>query len=293
MAINQVPPATSHPSSLGNAFKAINNNFAEMETISGGASKEVGVGKDFETLSEALRFAETYLGNSLTILIPVGVHELKVDDEWFGEFKLIGVAVSIEGIGGAAQEDNTIITLSSDSRTGQAAVFNVQHSNIGFKYITFDGTAGGRAEDDEVNWFVVYGSNLHMSHVFILNGKVLINLFDGSVFISVSSAFTGTNTARDVIAAQYGSEIVLDGVAVSGGRFTIYATRGGKLTTLTSLTVSDADNTGIWASRNTPVFLEGTITFTNNTADTNIPLNEIQYDGSFICNGTAALSFKA
>ena len=35
------------------------------------------------------------------------------------------------------------------------------------------------------------------------------------------------------------------------------------------------------------------MTFGTNTSDTNIPLNEIQYNGSYISNGSSALSFKA
>jgi hypothetical protein len=59
-----------------------------------------------------------------------------------------------------------------------------------------------------------------------------------------------------------------------------------------NLTISNAFN-GIEVSASSHVSLEGTTTMTGNTTDYNVVVNEIQYDGSYIANGTSAMSFKA
>lgn len=59
------------------------------------------------------------------------------------------------------------------------------------------------------------------------------------------------------------------------------------------VTISNCTTNGIRIFQSRVTTSEtGTLTFVTNTADTNMTLNEIQYDGSFITDGTSALSFK-
>jgi len=56
-------------------------------------------------------------------------------------------------------------------------------------------------------------------------------------------------------------------------------------------TISNCTDTAITAVHSSTAHIAG-ITFTGNASDTHSPINEIQYDGSYISDGAAALSFK-
>jgi hypothetical protein len=113
-------------------------------------------------------------------------------------------------------------------------------------------------------------------------------------FYSSSGGYSGAGYIE-----AYGGEIRMWGGSASyiedetlGNAWAISAYQGALITITDSFTIKDCAEAFHCESGGRILYTDG-MDFDNNTADYNITLNEIQYDGSYISNGTSALSFKA
>jgi hypothetical protein len=162
-----------------------------------------------------------------------------------------------------ARVNFTQLTINSTG-TGNPALFEVENSSLALQLVTMnDFEFAVKAVHSYIN---TYQSTFNG----ITGGPLLGQLLANSCKIEIQ------DTTFDNISTAQGNAISLFGTTAW----------------MPNLTISNAFN-GIEVSASSHVSLEGTTTMTGNTTDYNVVVNEIQYDGSYIANGTSAMSFKA
>lgn len=229
--------------------------------------KTVGIGKDFETLHEALVWCEeSNLSKSIVqLLLDDGVHvlggERNFDPIAGSLYTLTNTYIQI--LGSSYDSSKVIITLDRDIVIPDYASIFILMASFTIGYVTvdfaYDGNTGASKASmltqaigkNNINLVMSTFKNMKMP---LNNGPVsvqycLIENCTYGLYSSVSKENTLINTEfKNCITAlkvAYGAQI-----------------------------------------------LAKTCTFTNNTTNYNIPLNQIQYDGSYISTGIAALTFK-
>lgn len=250
-----------------------NIQYLKDSTITEPTTKTVGVGKDFETLHEALRWAEMLAFShegTLILSLDDGTHVLGGDGElqdWEWAYYVFTNA-KIRLLSASSNKANCIITQDPfDDGDNWAAMFCGYTTVLTFDSVTVDFAIGGYpySEHTDLHW-------CYSSSTTTIQSSTIKNVGYGLLSYSSSSAQT-TNTVFDnceVGLSNYGGFLSASNAIISNNNMGVEASlSAGNYTTL-----------------NNP-------TFTSNTTDTNIPLNEIQYNGSYISDGTGALSFKA
>lgn len=242
-----------------------------QEVITESTTKTVGEGKDFETLHLAFRWIEniTQPGGFVILSIDDGVHVLggegEFDEDWWTYYAFNEKHLYIESASG--NKDNCIITLNSyDDDDNYPAIIQSQYCDIYFKNVTIDIAAAGYPYPINVDFGYFTMTTMQLIDVDFKNCAGIYTQNQSYILgmrLTIDGCDKGiwnTNSTFDL----------RSGITIQNCNEGIYVYRSGKC-------IADSGN----------------ITFTNNTADTNIPLNEIQYDGSYISDGTGALSFKA
>ncbi len=211
--------------------------------------KTVGVGKDFEKLHDALVFAETKQGHSVTLTLDDGTYTIGDGGVRAGEWASHGTLyiyrnMSLAITGKNRTKDGVKIILHADSRTNDAYFITSGFAaSIELANMTLATSIGDISKTDQRWLFNIYSNSNDFK---IANAKL-----QGWM-----------HTFSD-----YGTPAVLDNVEFVSNVNAISATKGSRI-------------------------ILKTVTFIDNTKDTNIPLNEIQYDGSFISDGKAPLHHK-
>ena len=245
------------------------NDLVITETV----TKTVGAGKDFETLHEALKWLETIrtIGPGYVYLsLDDGTHTLGGsgtfnEDEW-SYYVLKGIQA---GIGGASGDKTKVtITLDAyDDGDNWPSMFALYSCHMFIQDVTIDTALGGYPYAGNVDIIMAYTqSSVQCSRADLKNGLESVIPYSGSI-------------------ANY-YQCVVDNF--DSGLYTW----GGRVKA-TQTTISNCD-TALYVSTKEPsIITMDNCTLTANTADSNVPLHEIQYSGSYITNLTSALSFKA
>lgn len=250
-----------------------NLNFEECYPITTTVTKTVGAGKDFETFHEAMVWAcnTTIAGaGNIDLLLDDGTHVIPMDalDEyWWAFYTFRNNNIGITGA--SHNKANCIITLEGvDDGDREPGIFQLLGTaHLWLAYITLDVGAGGYPYPESVGvaW-CSEASKVSIVHADIVCGSP-IWVGDIAIALVGSSILTGS---------QIGLETILGGTIHISGPTELKNFATGIKATLGGRVRQSA----------------GVVTFTNCITDTNIPLNQIQYDGSYISNGAAALSFK-
>lgn len=228
----------------------------------------VGIGGDIETLHEALQYAASIqtIGNGVLALILLpGTHILDPDnilDPFYGHhYSLQHITMVITSVAG---RDLTFVTIPEVFDEGY--IFLMLNSTINFIGVTFDGTLGGHVNG---------GSNQLMY----------------GTYQSLTEGCTFKNFDRTMIS---NGVITFEGNCIFEGNTEALRTgHGSKILLYQSPTFNNND-TALFADYAGQIMIKSdtTIVFSGNTTDTNIPMNEIQYDNSLISDSKSTLTFK-
>jgi len=227
--------------------------------------KTVGSGKDFETLHEALSWAEKIsgVGNGMIIFkLDDGVHKLGAEGSFDGTkpiYSIQNLYISIES--SSQIEGNCIITIDGGSQTPAfIEVFRL----IGSVIITYKITV-----DLAYDGYDVGATSLYFGR-----------LFSTATFIMQSSTIKSVGQ----IMAQHASTIVFDNSTVDGFKsITMVNSNAIFMDTIVKNGTSSGGSIVAMYFSNVQLI---NATLTDNVKDTNIPLNEVQEDGSYIGDGS-------
>ncbi len=243
---------------------------ATAKVISSSSTKTVGIGKDFETLHLALRWLETVtcVGRGYVYLVlDDGIHliggENELDEAEWAYYTFSFAKIGIKSASG--NKDNCIISQDPyDDGDNWASLFSAYGSYVWFDKVTFDTSAGGYPYP---------------------NSTVLIWGYLGTTIYSSRCVFKNMNTVL------YSTSIVTEYYSTFSDCGTAIETAKGKAdgTNISQCAIGIKTDTGYQPSH---IKLKDVV-FDNNTSDTNIPLNEIQYDGSYITDDINPLTLKA
>lgn len=245
-------------------------------TITSTVTKTVGAGKDFETLLAAMTWATAQITSHAGLIVlslDDGIHEVGEPSDFnttYWAYHVVANTLTIESASGVTANCSITLPSTDDGDQYPTLFTSVHKGSLLLKEVTIDPSLNGYPYSTSV-------------------GPVSIN--DGRLILSKSVI---KNADYAVYAWGYGKVeyqntlIESCDVALSAGlHSTIAVIWGGSpsaeiknCTTGVSVTESSVANVS-------------NLTFTTNTADTSIPLNEIQYDGSYITNEQAALTLKA
>lgn len=252
--------------------------------------KIVGEGKDFETLHDAVEWLGNVkqTGGIIYIGIDDGVHTLDLDMHrdtlYIGNTTLVhsaGAHIFSKNVifySTSGNEDDCTITTDRSTLPDFMFLFSpfmIRQSSVIFSRITFDAVIGGYniAVDGGTSGIMagaIYGDN---SSVNFLN----CNINNQGVGATMSGGGLGlfeTTVSTNLYGVSAGfSKVRIENSTIEQSMVAgITGTGAGQMDINSQITL-----------RNT--------TFSSNTANTDIPLNEIQRDGTFISDGTAALTF--
>lgn len=237
---------------------------AEGSHLSNSVTKTVGAGKDFETLHLALRWVEDTNQSSGNIVLTLddGTHILggqnEFDDFYWTYYKISNKNLFIQSSSGI--KANCIITLDPFNDGGNwPGIIDAFHSAIILKAVTVDHTAGGYPYPNTTDFVYLTQSKLYLHTSTIANGNLGAGINEGSMFNLYNS--TIDNCATGIM--SYSTDVSVFGLTVSNCDIAMASYYGGRI-----------------LLNNAPVL-------TNNTSDYNVPLNEIQFDGSFITDGSS------
>lgn len=260
----------------------------------------VGSGKDFTTIDDALRYlvdtAEISPTVEVTLSVDDGTHELIFPDGESYAYNLAGINIIIESASGT--KSACVLTLPA-TFSGAGFVFFIERGSLNLNDITFDGTLNGATAT--LVWFLYYiKSTGSVGNVDIKNCREGLTAQNQSYVVVGGGAGANnifTNCSNNAIISTHNSMVLLENPVtidacayglVSRFDSTIQQSSAGNLTITNNTTVA------LYAKDSAKVVTgSATVTLTGNTSDYYIPVNEIQYDGSYITNSASALSFKA
>lgn len=272
-----------------NEVHKINKMIKDQTVDTNLTRKIVGEGKDFETLHDAMEWLRNVkqTGGIIYIGIDDGVHTLDLDMHrdtiYIGNTTLVhsaGAHIFSKNVifySTSGNEDDCTITTDRSTLPDFVALFSpfmIRHSSVIFSRITFDAVVGGYnvAVDGGLNIMAgaIYGES---SSVSFLN----CNLNNQGVAATISGGTLGlfeTVVSTNIFGVSAGfSKVRIEDSTIEQSMVAgITGTGAGQMDINSQMTL-----------RNT--------TFSSNAANTDIPLNEIQRDGTFISDGTAALTF--
>ena len=234
------------------------------EVIRTSITKTVGVGKDFPDINSAAEWIHTIkqTAGHITILLDDGVHIFTdtpiISFEQVRFMSFLNKQVSIKSSSGIPA--NCSISASGTLGGFFGGMFSATNSVVSIDNVTFDVTLGGLLSTQPLSAIVGTNSSIQMINC-ITNGGMGVAAIGGSINV-IDSVFDGCLIA---VSTDTNASVV-------------------------DTTISNSLMNGVTSNR-ARVVLDN-VTFTANTADTNIPLNEIQYDGSYISTNDTALSFK-
>lgn len=240
------------------------------ETVSTLTEKTVGTGKDFETLHEGLIWAESVdiinIGE-IRFTIDDGTHLLKSRDTAdFYTFKDSNISFyAAEG----ASANCTISVDPTDTNTSWMRLFKLSNTRVYMLYVDINITAGSTTYSDYITIFDMrMGSSVTAQICTFSNSYKGFYLSDSTIQISHTSIFD--NFSSNCVQAVSGT-VSIDSSTISNSNLGIY--------------IAGSNFSGVNANINN-------VTFINNVEDTDIPINEIDYSGCYIADGTESLYHK-
>lgn len=245
-----------------------NIQYLKEHTIDKPVTKTVGTGKDFETLHEAFRWIETLtaVGDGwVELQLDDGTHVLGGEgqlNEWVWAYYVFK-DISINIIGASGNKANCIITQDGfDDGDNWGAMFSVSNASMFSKDVTYDFAVGGYPYSHHTDFFytTLTGSYVRFRDSTIKN---MLSVYANGSYINVFNVLI--DNLVDGIGCSNSYVDVVNSTITNCSKATY--TVGGKI-------------------------VLSNVTLTTNTANGNIPFNEIQYDGSLITDKSGALSFK-
>lgn len=227
---------------------------------------EVGAGKEYETFHAAMVWATSQVTNNngrIAIRLPGGTHEA------LANYYIYNTSISIYS------EESVIITLRSTASSNKKMFTVKETGSLSFSEVTIDPAENGYAYSSTVTILTVEDSAQ-----VALSASTLKNCATG---LSIS-------TSGKVDLLQLGADLFFTncttGIYLTGMNATAVIPGASGYVNISSCT------TGINVYEGARcLVLDANLS--GNTADYGTPLNEIQYDGSYISDGTAALTLKA
>jgi len=230
----------------------------------------VGVGQDFELFHDAMLWAtrQTTLDKGvITLSLSDGIHYVGGPD-MFNQHSWAYYKIDHQIIvRGSAKENCTITMPPDDDGDMYPTVFMTSGGYFILRDITVDTALGGYPYAGNVS--VAYSSNCYTKVERCVFKNTDMGFYTG---------YGGTGVVKDSILDNCAM-----GVETAGTNTSIHV----RDTTIQNCAVG-VNNSGAGSM----IKLQN-VTFINNTSDTSMPVNEIQYNGGYITNSTGALSFKA
>lgn len=252
---------------------------------------------DFDTFEEAVAWASTQStagSSSVTLLLADGQHIISdIHTDSNEAYNISDITLFFK----SASEDKSLctITLATGSLAEYLWFTVFYRSKVAFENITVDPQANGSATAKLTTWFNVFeNSTLYVTGSTLTNMQQAVFCLDGGQAIISNTEISYCSTAgirltRDCF-IQLENTITIDNCARG---IYIESLSRGQVYYTGAVTISNSSVDAIRIFQSTFTAGTGSFTLTTNTEDTNIPINEIQYDGTYISDGTAALTFKA
>lgn len=234
---------------------SVNGN--TIVTITEDTTKTVGAGKDFGTLVEAMAWVNTQTTKypaKITLTLDDGTHEAADGVTLY----ITGVNLVITSAGGVAAN----CTINAFAAITGTRMFTQNDGICEFLNITIDGATGGASN----------------TGLYCKGGTMNVNSS------TITNFMNGIDMAGRTAVVNLGQSILIDngtGISVASGAYSE-----------AFFQTFESNTTGIVVSGGGIVSYQIS-TFTTNTADVSIPINEIQYSGSYVTDNAAALAFKA
>lgn len=255
-----------------NGFKTGDTDFPTSQTT----EKTIGAGKDFETLREALNWQNTLVQGQVGYIIFTlddGVHyigELTDFNDWAWTYHQIRMDTTFKSASGD-KSLCTIVPPADDDGDNYPPLFSVSACFVNFTDITLSASVGGSTGANKVSCvYVNNGAGCQFNNCDLYD-------FDDAIY-----AFSNSH----VNLIEYSSK----GFIVDGCTRAVVVV-GGSTTFIDSAVVLSNNALGIYTQDAGACVSKGTMT--TNTQDYTGTINEIQYDGSYVTNGTSAMSFKS
>ena len=282
---------------LRTAFSKINDNFTELYPIPEDVTYTVAADgdpagvDDFDSLDLALTFLDSpsiTTASKITFELNDGVHLME------SAYSFSNKRFELK----SASSNKSLCTVSRTAGSSATEFIRMIDCVVNCYSITFDCTVGGGADKSFSSILSCHSTNIEVASCDFKSSNFPIQLLKNSY------AYVYTSTIDNCfygISAQFDSVCELVGtVTINACNYGIHAEATGKVFASyfaglnANITVSNCTWVGINAVHGGQVSLVSTIppTLTGNTLDTNIPLNEIQYNGGYISDGTGPLSFK-
>lgn len=252
---------------------------------------------DFDTFEEALVWVSKNRVKGtgrVTLSLADGEHHIS---EVHGAFSEIIIIKNMDLIIESASSDKTLclITTVPDSTLSTTYFLQFWFSKIAMFNITINLNANGNSAIRCYSFISLFYSSIgwfeDCTFMYLENAIQVIDHSSANVKNVVIS-----NSGTSALRATRNCRMVVEGtVTIDSMPRGIYIESCCDLTIRANavVTISNCTTNGIRIFQSRVTTSEtGTLTFVTNTADTNMTLNEIQYDGSFITDGTSALSFK-
>ena len=227
-------------------------------------SYTVGTGKDFENINEVNAWLKTAkaVNADVTFVLDDGVHKVYVDD---GHSLVIPRAARLVVIK-SASGNKALCSLTIDGTStynGFTAVVS-NYGNLIVDKITIDPELDAYADGGNANGIIcISNTGLKLLSCSILNGRINLNCNHGTHVECFNTVFDGAA----VLNIGVYDAVLKAGCQVNNGSIGIYVD--------TSIGIGQISI--------------GDTTFSGNTTDTYIPLNEVQDDGSYIADGTGLI----
>ncbi len=229
------------------------------EIITEDTTKTVGAGQDFTTLHEALTWATGVksAGNAgLLLSVADGIHALPAP-QIPAPYTFNSLNLTIQSTSGN-KADCTITIDTAGETSLWPVIFKMNAGRLFVKNLTIDPALNGYAYADNTMFLAGYvGSDIQATTVDFKNHRQAL-ILSGSIGYMAACSFDGVNFGVNINNQSYAG--------------------------FNTCSFNNATNTAITANNNSTVEYSSS-TFSGNTADYSITLNEVQPDGSLITDG--------
>lgn len=253
-----------------NLYNDLKKNTQDL-VISEEVIKTVGTDKDFATIDEAFNWLDKIImsGGKITLILDDGIHIMDSERLEYSDpiiIFLFNKSIEIKSESGIKENCTLAVKYNESIETGSITIgiFLVQNSKLKLSDLTLDYTIDGLSPGLQVLNAAALQSDVAFDNVVVKNGM--------GIFLS-NNAYSHLNDCL--------IDSCMFGLATESGKGIV------KNSTIQNCLVA-----GVSAHSGGNIILDN-VTFSGNTQDTEIPLNEIQYDMSVVSDKTGPLSFKA
>lgn len=263
---------------LRTALTKTNENFEEIYPITESVTKTVAADgdpagvQDFDDFDTAMTWAcgQAINGGQITLELQDGTHYTNDFNDASTRHRSTYVVSHNDIFIESASSDQNVctITLPASIAKDWYTVFKVSQGELVFSYVTIDLAAGGNTASSEKTNIskATTAGNIYFSRCNLSNASQLMN--------TSSMCIAGM---YQCICDNVYSALTLDGNSYAD----IYGT--------TQIINCRSTGGAIAVTDSSSLTIDANTIFSGNAADTNIPLNEIQPDGSYITDGTVPL----